>query len=45
MPDTFPGSPGDPHWQTIRALYFYDPVLALFGELDDNILTEKNRAA
>lgn len=54
-PDDFPGSPDDPYWQSIRALYFYDPapalrdlripVLALFGELDDNIVAEKNQKA
>jgi uncharacterized protein len=54
-PDTFPGTPRDPYWQFIRRLYFYDPaptlrqlklpVLALFGELDNNILAEKNRSA
>ena len=54
-PDTMPGTPGDPYWQSIRQSYFYDPaptlrqlrvpVLALFGELDNNILAEKNRAA
>jgi pimeloyl-ACP methyl ester carboxylesterase len=54
-PDTFPASPNDPYWGFVRRLYFYDPAptlrrlqvptLALFGELDDNILAEKNRAA
>jgi pimeloyl-ACP methyl ester carboxylesterase len=54
-PDDFPGSPDDPYWQSIRGLYFYDPapalrelripVLALFGELDDNIVAEKNQKA
>ena len=54
-PDTFPGSQDDPYCGFIRRLYFYDPAatlrrlqvptLALFGELDDNILAEKNRAA
>jgi pimeloyl-ACP methyl ester carboxylesterase len=54
-PRTFPGTPNDPYWQFIRRLYFYDPgptlrrlqtpVLALFGELDDNILAEKNKDA
>jgi pimeloyl-ACP methyl ester carboxylesterase len=54
-PDTLPGTPDHPHWQVIRRLYFYDPaptlrrlqvpVLALFGELDNNILAEKNKAA
>jgi uncharacterized protein len=54
-PDTFPATPDHPYWQFIRRLYFYDPtptlrrlqlpVLALFGELDNNILAKKNRAA
>src|SRR5918999_521801 len=43
------------YWTFIRPLYFYDPAptlrrlqvptLALFGELDNNILAEKNKAA
>ena len=54
-PDTFPGTPDHPYWQFIRRLYFYDPAptlrqlqvptLALFGELDNNIMAEKNKAA
>jgi dienelactone hydrolase len=54
-PDSMPGTPDHPHWQSIRRTYFYDPVpalrqlqvplLALFGELDNNILAEKNKAA
>jgi uncharacterized protein len=54
-PDDFPGSRDDPYWQSIRSLYFYDPApalrelrtptLALFGELDDNIVAEKNQNA
>ena len=54
-PDNFPGTPDHPYWQFIRRLYFYDPAptlrqlqvptLALFGELDNNILAEKNKAA
>ncbi len=54
-PDTIPGTPDHPYWQFIRRLYFYDPVptlgrlqtptLALWGELDNNILPEKNKAA
>ena len=54
-PSTFPGTPNDPYWQFIRRLYFYDPgpalrqlqtpVLAVFGELDDNVLAEKNKNA
>src|SRR5205085_2794120 len=45
----------DPYWSFIRRLYFYDPgptlrglripVLALFGELDDNILPARNKDA
>jgi pimeloyl-ACP methyl ester carboxylesterase len=47
--------PDDPYWGLIRRLYFYDPApplrrlrvptLALFGELDNNIVAEKNKAA
>jgi uncharacterized protein len=54
-PDTYPATPDHPYWQFIRRLYFYDPAptlrqlqvptLALFGELDNNILAEKNKAA
>jgi pimeloyl-ACP methyl ester carboxylesterase len=54
-PGTFPGTPNDPYWDFIRRLYFYDPAptlrrlqvptLALFGELDNNVLAEKNKAA
>ena len=54
-PDTFPGTPDHPYWQFIRRSYFYDPAptlrqlqvptLALFGELDNNIVAEKNKAA
>ena len=54
-PDTFPDSPDHPYWRTIRSTYFYDPVptlrelrvptLAIFGELDNNILPEKNKSA
>ena len=54
-PKTIPGSQDDPYWQFIRRLYFYDPVptlrqlqtptLALWGELDNNVLAEKNKAA
>src|SRR5262249_23832908 len=50
-PDSFPGTPDHPYWQSIRQLYFYDPAptlrqlqtptLALFGELDNNILAKK----
>jgi hypothetical protein len=54
-PDDFPDKADAPYWQSIRAIYFYDPapalrelripVLALFGELDDNIMAEKNEKA
>lgn len=54
-PATFPATPDDSAWILIRKLYFYDPAptlrqlrvptLAIFGELDDNIMAEKNRAA
>lgn len=54
-PESFPESRSDPYWAFIRRLYFYDPgptlrrlrvpTLALFGQLDDNIIAEKNKAA
>jgi len=54
-PDSFPATSDHPSWAVIRRLYFYDPAptlrrlqvptLALFGELDNNIMAEKNRAA
>jgi len=54
-PDTIPGTPEHPYWDVIRRSYFYDPVptlrkltvptLALWGELDNNILAAKNEAA
>ena len=54
-PDTFPETPDHPYWRFIRRLYFYEPgptlrqlqvpTLALFGELDNNILPDKNKAA
>jgi pimeloyl-ACP methyl ester carboxylesterase len=54
-PDTIPGTPDHPYWDVIRRSYFYDPVptlrkltvptLALWGELDNNILAAKNEAA
>lgn len=53
--ETFPATPDHPYWQLIRRLYFYDPAptlrklqtptLALFGELDNNIMAQKNKAA
>jgi uncharacterized protein len=54
-PDLFPATPDHPYFQFIRRLYFYDPAptlrqlrvptLALFGELDNNIVAGKNKAA
>jgi len=54
-PDTIPGTPDHPQWDVIRRSYFHDPLptlrrlqvptLALWGELDNNILAEKNKAA
>jgi pimeloyl-ACP methyl ester carboxylesterase len=54
-PDTMPGTPDHPYWQSIRRSYFFDPaptlrqlrlpVLAIFGELDNNIVADKNKAA
>jgi pimeloyl-ACP methyl ester carboxylesterase len=54
-PDTIPGTPDHPYWQFIRRLYFYDPAptlrqlttatLALWGELDNNIMADKNKPA
>lgn len=54
-PDTFPGSPDHPQFEIIRRSYLYDPaptlrqlqtrVLGIFGELDNNILAEKNKNA
>ncbi len=54
-PEAFPATPDHPYLQFIRPLILHDPapairriqlpVLALFGELDNNIMAEKNRAA
>jgi uncharacterized protein len=54
-PDTFPGTPDHPRWQVIKRTYFYDPVptlrqltvptLAMWGELDNNIVADKNKLA
>jgi uncharacterized protein len=54
-PDSFPATPDDPRWNVIRRLYLYDPgptlrrlrtpALAVWGELDNNILPHKNKAA
>ena len=54
-PESFPSTPDHPYLQFIRPMVAYDPapalrairlpVLALFGEMDNNILPDKNRAA
>jgi hypothetical protein len=54
-PEAFPSTQDHPYLRFIRPLILYDPaptirhirlpVLALFGELDNNILAEKNRDA
>jgi uncharacterized protein len=54
-PDTIPGTPDHTYFQFIKRLYFYDPVptlrqlrtptLAVWGELDNNVMAEKNKAA
>ena len=54
-PPSFPATRDDPHWRYIRLIYFHDPgpalrrltvpTLAIFGELDNNIVAPKNRAA
>jgi pimeloyl-ACP methyl ester carboxylesterase len=54
-PDLFPATADHPYWQFIRRLYFYDPTptlrqlrvptLAIWGELDNNIMAAKNEAA
>ena len=54
-PDTIPDTPDHPFWQSIRQWYFYDPaptlrqlrvpVLAIFGELDNNIVAARNQPA
>lgn len=54
-PDLFPGASDHPYWQFIRRLYFYDPAstlrqlrvptLAIWGELDHNIVADKNKLA
>jgi hypothetical protein len=51
---TFPDRPDHPYFESIRRLYFYDPgptlhklqtpTLAIWGELDNNIMAEKNKA-
>ena len=54
-PDTIPGTPDHPFWRSIQQWYFYDPgptlrqlrvpVLAIFGELDNNIVAAKHLPA
>jgi len=55
-PETaFPSTPEHPQWQAMTRTYFYDPVptlrqlriptLAMWGELDNNILADKNKPA
>src|SRR3569833_257351 len=54
-PASFPGTQGDPYWYFIWWIYFYvpgptlkklrTPTLAVFGELDNNVMAGKNRAA
>lgn len=54
-PPNFPDSRDDSQWTVIRKVYLFDPApvlrqlrtptLAIFGELDNNIVAEKNRAA
>jgi hypothetical protein len=54
-PDQFPAKRDDSYWGMIRRQFIYDPVptlrqlrvpvLALFGELDNNIIATKNAAA
>jgi dienelactone hydrolase len=54
-PEAFPATQDHPYLQFIRPLIVHDPapairqiqapLLALFGELDNNIMAEKNRAA
>jgi pimeloyl-ACP methyl ester carboxylesterase len=51
----FPSSPDYPQWQVIKRTYFYDPAptlrqltvptLAMWGELDNNIIADKNKPA
>ena len=53
-PDTFPGTPDHPQWQVIKRTYFSDPrpslrqltvpTLAIWGQLDNNIVADKNKA-
>jgi pimeloyl-ACP methyl ester carboxylesterase len=52
---TFPGTADHPQWQVIARTYFHDPgptlrqltvpTLAMWGELDNNIVADKNKPA
>jgi pimeloyl-ACP methyl ester carboxylesterase len=54
-PESFPATPDDGYWDFVKRLYLYDPeptlrrlrtpTLAFFGEVDDNIVADKNRSA
>lgn len=54
-PGAYPETPDHPYFNAIRRFYHYDPAptlrrlqlptLALFGERDNNVLAQKNRAA
>ena len=54
-PETMPGQRDAPWFGFIRRLYFYDPqpalrqlrvpTLGIWGELDSNVMAEKNKAA
>ncbi len=54
-PDSFPGTRDNALFQNMRRFYFYDPaptlralrtpVLAMWGELDNNIMARKNEPA
>jgi pimeloyl-ACP methyl ester carboxylesterase len=54
-PDTIPGTPDHPYFRFIKQIYFYDPeptlrrlqtpTLAIWGELDNNVVAKKNRDA
>ena len=54
-PESIPGTTDAPYWRFIKQIYFYDPAptlrqlqtptLAIWGELDNNIIPAKNRAA
>jgi pimeloyl-ACP methyl ester carboxylesterase len=55
-PETaFPSTREHPQWQVIKRTYFHDPVptlrqltvptLAMWGELDNNIMADKNKPA